>query len=85
VGEIFKVPPSCPTVVVDGYVDPSGGARFCLGQLSNVQRCAASERARASTWTGRRAEPPGTPCTRCTPGHTSRCLTCASATGRCSS
>nr|XP_021397805.1 mothers against decapentaplegic homolog 4 [Lonchura striata domestica] len=46
VGEIFKVPSSCPTVVVDGYVDPSGGARFCLGQLSNVQRCAASERAR---------------------------------------
>ncbi|NXY66544.1 SMAD4 protein, partial [Callaeas wilsoni] len=45
VGEIFKVPSSCPTVVVDGYVDPSGGARFCLGQLSNVQRCAASERA----------------------------------------
>ncbi|NWX65671.1 SMAD4 protein, partial [Promerops cafer] len=44
VGEIFKVPSSCPTVVVDGYVDPSGGARFCLGQLSNVQRCAASER-----------------------------------------
>ncbi|XP_068851293.1 mothers against decapentaplegic homolog 4-like isoform X4 [Aphelocoma coerulescens] len=99
VGEIFKVPSSCPTVVVDGYVDPSGGARFCLGQLSNVQRCAASERARwsgaergtcgcaagattpcscrASTWTGRPAEPPGTPCTRC--------LTCASATGRCSS
>ncbi|NXA02918.1 SMAD4 protein, partial [Nesospiza acunhae] len=46
VGEIFKVPSSCPSVVVDGYVDPSGGARFCLGQLSNVQRCAASERAR---------------------------------------
>ncbi|XP_048144766.1 mothers against decapentaplegic homolog 4-like isoform X3 [Corvus hawaiiensis] len=85
VGEIFKVPSSCPTVVVDGYVDPSGGARFCLGQLSNVQRCAASERARASTWTGRPAEPPGTPCTRSTPEHTSRCLTCASATGRCSS
>ncbi|XP_066062665.1 mothers against decapentaplegic homolog 4-like isoform X3 [Chamaea fasciata] len=85
VGEIFKVPSSCPTVVVDGYVDPSGGARFCLGQLSNVQRCAASERARASTWTGRRAGPPGTPCTRSTPARTSRCLTCASATGRCSS
>ncbi|OWK51976.1 Mothers against decapentaplegic 4 [Lonchura striata] len=37
VGEIFKVPSSCPTVVVDGYVDPSGGARFCLGQLSNEE------------------------------------------------
>ncbi|XP_035746390.1 SNARE-associated protein Snapin [Egretta garzetta] len=35
VGEIFKVPSSCPVVIVDGYVDPSGGDRFCLGQLSN--------------------------------------------------
>ncbi|NXI41605.1 SMAD4 protein, partial [Galbula dea] len=46
VGEIFKVPSSCPMVIVDGYVDPSGGARFCLGQLSNVHRTSASERAR---------------------------------------
>ncbi|XP_052652798.1 mothers against decapentaplegic homolog 4-like isoform X2 [Harpia harpyja] len=46
VGEIFKVPSSCPVVIVDGYVDPSGGDRFCLGQLSNVHRTNASERAR---------------------------------------
>ncbi|XP_075380875.1 mothers against decapentaplegic homolog 4-like isoform X2 [Mycteria americana] len=46
VGEIFKVPASCPVVIVDGYVDPSGGDRFCLGQLSNVHRTDASERAR---------------------------------------
>ncbi|NWJ11766.1 SMAD4 protein, partial [Crypturellus undulatus] len=46
VGETFKVPASCPVVTVDGYVDPSGGDRFCLGQLSNVQRTEASERAR---------------------------------------
>ncbi|KAM6039358.1 mothers against decapentaplegic homolog 4-like isoform 1-T2 [Chlamydotis macqueenii] len=46
VGEIFKVPSRCPAVVVDGYVDPSGGDRFCLGQLSNVHRTHASERAR---------------------------------------
>ncbi|XP_064031948.1 mothers against decapentaplegic homolog 4-like isoform X2 [Pogoniulus pusillus] len=46
VGETFKVPSSCPAVIVDGYVDPSGGARFCLGQLSNVHRTSASERAR---------------------------------------
>ncbi|XP_068025209.1 mothers against decapentaplegic homolog 4-like [Melanerpes formicivorus] len=46
VGETFKVPSSCPVVIVDGYVDPSGGARFCLGQLSNVHRTSASERAR---------------------------------------
>uniref|UniRef100_A0A8B9SNY4 Mothers against decapentaplegic homolog n=1 Tax=Anas platyrhynchos TaxID=8839 RepID=A0A8B9SNY4_ANAPL len=46
VGEIFKVPSNCPVVIVDGYVDPSGGDRFCLGQLSNVHRTDASERAR---------------------------------------
>ncbi|XP_070535353.1 mothers against decapentaplegic homolog 4-like isoform X2 [Ptychodera flava] len=46
VGEIFKVSSTCPTVTVDGYVDPSGGDRFCLGQLSNVHRTEASERAR---------------------------------------
>ncbi|GLD63287.1 mothers against decapentaplegic homolog 4-like isoform X1 [Lates japonicus] len=47
VGEMFKVPSSCPVVTVDGYVDPSGGDRFCLGQLSNVHRTDASERASA--------------------------------------
>ncbi|XP_061089331.1 mothers against decapentaplegic homolog 4 isoform X1 [Conger conger] len=46
VGEMFKVPASCPLVTVDGYVDPSGGDRFCLGQLSNVHRTDASDRAR---------------------------------------
>lgn len=48
VGETFKVPSSCPVVTVDGYVDPSGGDRFCLGQLSNVHRTEAIERARYS-------------------------------------
>lgn len=46
VGEIFKVPAQCTSVTVDGYVDPSGMDRFCLGQLSNVHRVEASERAR---------------------------------------
>jgi len=46
VGEMFKVPSRCDTVFVDGYVDPSGGNRFCLGALSNVHRTEASERAR---------------------------------------
>lgn len=46
VGEMFKVQSNCPLVTVDGYVDPSGGDRFCLGQLSNVQRTATSHRAR---------------------------------------
>lgn len=49
VGETFKVPSSCPIVTVDGYVDPSGGDRFCLGQLSNVHRTEAIERARYMT------------------------------------
>lgn len=47
VGEIFKVPQRCTSVIVDGYVDASGngGNRFCLGQLSNVHRTEASEKA----------------------------------------
>ncbi|KAL1492944.1 hypothetical protein ABEB36_011105 [Hypothenemus hampei] len=46
VGETFKVPSNCPNVTIDGYVDPSGGHRFCLGALSNVHRTDQSERAR---------------------------------------
>nr|XP_054751876.1 mothers against decapentaplegic homolog 4-like isoform X2 [Lytechinus pictus] len=46
VGEIFKIQSSCPTVKVDGYVDPSRMDRFCLGQLSNVHRTESSEKAR---------------------------------------
>ncbi|RWS01756.1 mothers against decapentaplegic 4-like isoform X3 [Dinothrombium tinctorium] len=46
VGETFKVPSSYGNVVVDGYVDPSGGNRFCLGALSNVHRTEQSEKAR---------------------------------------
>ncbi len=46
VGEVFKVPSSLPSVIVDGYVDPSGGNRFCLGALSNVHRTEQSEKAR---------------------------------------
>ncbi|XP_016096539.1 mothers against decapentaplegic homolog 4-like [Sinocyclocheilus grahami] len=49
VGETFKVPSNCPVVTVDGYVDPSGGDRFCLGQLSNVHRTEAIERARCAS------------------------------------
>lgn len=46
VGETFKVQSVYGTVIVDGYVDPSGGNRFCLGALSNVHRTEQSERAR---------------------------------------
>lgn len=46
VGETFKVSSGCPTVTIDGYVDPSGGNRFCLGRLSNVHRTEQSEKAR---------------------------------------
>ena len=35
---MFKVPNYAKSVTVDGYVDPSGGNRFCLGALSNVHR-----------------------------------------------
>jgi len=47
VGETFKAPASCRSVTVDGYTDPSGVNRFCLGKLSNVHRTEASERARS--------------------------------------
>lgn len=46
VGETFKVSSSCPNVTIDGYVDPSGGNRFCLGALSNVHRTEQSDKAR---------------------------------------
>lgn len=46
VGEVFKAPMAFPVITVDGYMDPSGGDRFCLGRLSNVQRTEASHRAR---------------------------------------
>uniref|UniRef100_A0A3B4A6Y0 MH2 domain-containing protein n=1 Tax=Periophthalmus magnuspinnatus TaxID=409849 RepID=A0A3B4A6Y0_9GOBI len=46
VGEVFKAPAGFPIITVDGYMDPSGGDRFCLGRLSNVQRTEASHRAR---------------------------------------
>ena len=46
VGETFKTQSSYQSVVVDGFVDPSGGNRFCLGALSNVHRTEQSEKAR---------------------------------------
>ncbi|CDW60196.1 Mothers against decapentaplegic-like protein 4 [Trichuris trichiura] len=42
----FKTPSTHPSVTVDGYVDPSGVNRFCLGALSNVHRTEVSEKAR---------------------------------------
>ncbi|XP_075942491.1 mothers against decapentaplegic homolog 4a isoform X2 [Anarhichas minor] len=56
VGETFKVLSTCPTVTVDGYVDPSGGDRFCLGQLSNVHRTENIERARLHIGKGMQLE-----------------------------
>lgn len=46
VGETFKTQSSYQSVVVDGFVDPSGGNRFCLGALSNVHRTEQSDKAR---------------------------------------
>lgn len=46
VGETFKVSSTYSSVIVDGYVDPSGGNRFCLGALSNVHRTEQSEKPR---------------------------------------
>lgn len=46
VGETFKVSSQYGCVKIDGYVDPSGGNRFCLGALSNVHRTDPSDKAR---------------------------------------
>lgn len=46
VGETFKVVAQYREVKIDGYVNPSEPNRFCLGQLSNVHRTEASEKAR---------------------------------------
>ncbi|CAN7984422.1 unnamed protein product [Ixodes hexagonus] len=46
VGETFKVQSSSSGVIIDGYVDPAAGDRFCLGALSNVHRTEKSEKAR---------------------------------------
>ena len=46
VGETFKVIAQYREVKIDGYVNPSEPNRFCLGQLSNVHRTEASEKAR---------------------------------------
>lgn len=46
VGELFKVPSKYRDVTVDGFVDPAGGNRFCLGALSNVHRKDSSEKSR---------------------------------------
>lgn len=46
VSDTFKVSSSFPSVTVDGYVDPEGGNRFCLGALTNVHRKEQSERTR---------------------------------------
>ena len=46
VGETFKVSSQYGCVKIDGYVDSSGGNRFCLGALSNVYRTEASDKAR---------------------------------------
>ena len=45
VGEIFHA--STPSIIVDGYTDPSNNAdRFCLGLLSNVNRNSTIENTR---------------------------------------
>lgn len=45
VGEVFRC--SSPSVIVDGFTNPSNNSdRFCLGQLSNVNRNATIENTR---------------------------------------
>ncbi|OQR74516.1 mothers against decapentaplegic4-like [Tropilaelaps mercedesae] len=46
VGDTFKTSSMSKHVLIDGFVDPAGGNRFCLGALSNVHRTEVSEKAR---------------------------------------
>ena len=46
VGETFKMSSHKRSAIVDGYVDPCGDNRFCLGALSNIHRTVYSQRAR---------------------------------------
>ena len=46
VGETFRVHSHFKKVTIDGFVDPAGNDRFCLGQLSNVHRKDKSEEVR---------------------------------------
>nr|XP_040020358.1 mothers against decapentaplegic homolog 4-like isoform X3 [Gasterosteus aculeatus aculeatus] len=59
VGEMFQVQSSCAVVTMDGCVDPSGGDRLCLGQLSNVHRTSSSHRARLHVGRGVQLESRG--------------------------
>jgi len=46
VGETFRVQSQYQKVTIDGFVDPAGLDRFCLGQLSNVHRKDKSDEVR---------------------------------------
>lgn len=46
VGETFRVQSQYRKVTIDGFVDPAGLDRFCLGQLSNVHRKDKSDEVR---------------------------------------
>lgn len=46
VGETFRVNSVHKQCTIDGFVDPAGNDRFCLGQLSNVHRKDKSEEVR---------------------------------------
>nr|AVK72359.1 SMAD4 protein [Meara stichopi] len=59
VGPTYKVTFQKKTFTVDGYVDPSCTDRFCLGQLSNVHRTEASDKARKHIGKGIQLETKG--------------------------
>lgn len=56
VGETFRVSSIYPGVTIDGYTNPSAADRFCIGNLSNVHRPPAVQKARLHIGKGVRLE-----------------------------
>uniref|UniRef100_A0A183C4C8 Mothers against decapentaplegic homolog n=1 Tax=Globodera pallida TaxID=36090 RepID=A0A183C4C8_GLOPA len=56
IGETFQAVAECPQIFVDGGLDSTGNARFCLGPLTNTERGEAAEKCRRNIGLGIRLD-----------------------------
>ncbi|KAL3092382.1 hypothetical protein niasHS_007591 [Heterodera schachtii] len=56
IGEMFQAVADCPRIFVDGGLDSTDIARFCLGPLTNTERTHASEKCRRNIARGIRLD-----------------------------